>query len=230
MPETSAATSALAWPNRRARAAIMGSTPFAPGSRSRCALSRERSDRAVASSTAAMRPARRGRDRDAGRVPSEFQSLRLRPRRAPRRPRREPARVRIRSSSRASPRGGGGSGAAPGEKRHGVPNAYAGRLSSRSGRAVHALVPSEASSWSTGPRPGTSAAGSTSRQGTRTKARSWARGWGRVELRVVGDDALVGDDVDVDGAGPPALVPYAFERLLDGVAALQERARAAASS
>ena len=41
IPATSAATRALAWPKTTARAAIIGSTPFAPGRRSRWARSRD---------------------------------------------------------------------------------------------------------------------------------------------------------------------------------------------
>jgi hypothetical protein len=39
---------------------------------------------------------------------------------------------------------------------------------------------------------------------------------GEGELRVVGDDVGVGDDVDVQGAGAPAFLPDAVEGLLDG--------------
>ena len=53
---------------------------------------------------------------------------------------------------------------------------------------------------------------------------------GEGEDRVVGDDVGVRDDVDVEGAGAPALVPDAVEGLLDRVRPLQERGRRAASS
>ena len=62
-----------------------------------------------------------------------------------------------------------------------------------------------------GRRPGRgrgAAPGSTSYHGTSTKARSWARGWGRVRTGSSETTSCVGDDVDVDGARAPALVPH----------------------
>lgn len=54
IPATRAATSALAWPKTSARAAIIGSTPLAPGRRSRWARRRARMESAVASRTTAI--------------------------------------------------------------------------------------------------------------------------------------------------------------------------------
>nr|BBJ52717.1 hypothetical protein SAVMC3_53460 [Streptomyces avermitilis] len=50
-------------------------------------------------------------------------------------------------------------------------------------------------------------------------------GVGKREHRIVGDHVGVRDDVHVDRARAPVLVPDAVERLLDGVGPLQEGRR-----
>lgn len=188
MPETRETTRALAWPKTTARAAISGSTPLAPGRRSRWARSRARMESAVASRMTAITASTIGAARGTlGRLPRESQ------RRAPpqestpaaaKRPASTPslscftAWSALRRQSSVSPvirvvRGR--------RRRRSVsaePNDYSGRRSSRSARGSTPSWPTSVSSSVTGPAPGSWAPGSMSCHGARTKARSWALGWG----------------------------------------------------